>query len=71
MSQYVTVQGDKWDLIAHKALGSSAWTDRLMTANLAYIGYYIFPAGVVLELPSVEGAQPDESKLPPWKRVTG
>ena len=71
MNQYITVQGDKWDFIAYKALGSEAWMDRLMAANTAYLDYYIFPAGIVLELPDVEGEQPSSIIMPPWKRVTG
>ena len=30
MKIYTTVQGDMWDMIAHKTLGSTALTDRLM-----------------------------------------
>ena len=33
MKTYTTVQGDMWDMIAYKQLGSVALTDRLMWAN--------------------------------------
>lgn len=66
---YSTTQGDMWDSIAHSQLGDVAYTDKLMTLNPAYVGYYVFPAGIVLTLPDVS-AEP-VSSLPPWKQVAG
>lgn len=63
---YSTLQGDTWDMIAHKKLGSTDQTDRLMTANLEHVGTLIFQAGVQLTLPEVEGKKSET--LPPWKR---
>lgn len=63
---YTTVQGDMWDAIAYRQLGSVAYTDRLMNLNLQYRMYYTFPAGIVLTLPEPEKKVPAE--LPPWKR---
>ena len=56
---YTTIQGDMWDSIAY--------TDRLMNANLQYLSYYRFPAGIVLTLPEVP--KKVSNSLPPWKRV--
>lgn len=64
---YRTVQGDMWDSIAYAQLGSTSHTDKLINANLKYLDYYIFPAGITLVLPEVEEAA-SESSLPPWKR---
>lgn len=66
---YTTVQGDMWDSIAYQQLGDVAYMDALMRANLQYHTYYIFPAGIVLNLPVI----PDEigNDLPPWKQVAG
>lgn len=66
---YATVQGDMWDSIAHAQLGSTGHTDKLMNANLRYLGYYMFPAGIVLVLPEVKESV--SSTLPPWKQVAG
>ena len=33
MKTYTTVQGDLWDSIAYKTLGSVHYTDKLMAAN--------------------------------------
>ena len=63
---YTTVQGDMWDAVAYRELGSTAYTDALMDLNRQYIGYYTFPAGIVLALPEV--TTNIVSSLPPWKR---
>ena len=64
---YSTVQGDTWDMIAHKKLGSTDQTDKLMAANLEHVGTLIFPAGVRLVLPETEETAVSDT-LPPWKR---
>ena len=51
MPAYTTKSGDMWDLIAYKQLGSSSYTDLLINATLQYRETYLFPSGVVLELP--------------------
>ena len=69
---YTTVQGDMWDSIAYSQLGSVAYTDLLMRQNLQYHDIYIFPAGIVLELPEVNTVtDSDMDTIPPWKQVTG
>lgn len=67
MSTYRTIQGDTWDMIAYKQLGSTNYTDRLISANPEYIGVLIFPAGVTLRLPEIETGTVEDN-LPPWKR---
>ncbi len=66
MSAYKTVQGDTWDLIAYKKLGSTSYTDQLIRANPEHINVFQFPAGVTLTLPEIEEDAND--LLPPWKR---
>lgn len=66
MSDYRTEQGDTWDIIAHKKLGSTNYTDRLIRANPEYMGTLLFPAGVMLRVPEVE--EKAVGSLPPWKR---
>ena len=67
MKTYTTVQGDMWDHIAHDKLGGVRHTRALLRANRQYLGYYIFPAGIVLTLPEVE-EEAAASSLPPWKQ---
>ena len=69
MKTYITKQGDMWDAIAYAQLGDVMHTDKLMNANQQHIKTYIFPAGIVLNLPEVSNNEPDE--LPPWKKVAG
>lgn len=66
---YTTVQGDMWDMIAYKQMGSTDYTGDLMRANISKIGTYIFPAGVELTIPEV--SETISSTLPPWKQVSG
>jgi phage tail protein X len=69
MAIYTTSQGDMWDSIAHEKLGGSLRADRLMAANREVRGYYVFPAGIALELPEMGAEAP--GTLPPWKRAEG
>lgn len=69
MRTYTTVQGDMWDSIAWARLGDTAHTDKLMNANLKHLKYYIFPAGIVLNLPEIPESV--SSTLPPWKQAAG
>lgn len=63
---YTTVSGDMWDSIAFKVWKDESHTDKLIKANLQYRDTYIFPAGIVLKLPTIP---PEASAtLPPWKR---
>lgn len=66
MKTYTTVQGDMWDSIAFRELGSTAYTDRLMRLNPQHRECFTFPAGVCLVLPEPEAQV--SSTLPPWKR---
>ena len=67
MKTYTTIQGDMWDSIANTQMGDAAYADKLMNANLQYRDLYIFPAGIVLNLPEIPQAA--ETSLPPWKKV--
>lgn len=69
MKKYTTVQGDKWDSIAFNQMGTTDHTDKLMNANTKYRDIFIFPAGIVLEIPEVSERSYDD--LPPWKRAGG
>ena len=63
---YTTISGDMWDSIAYRQLGSVNYMSKLMELNLQYHGTFIFPAGIVLELPEREDKV--NSSLPPWKK---
>lgn len=65
---YTTKQGDCWDMIAFKVLGSERYMSQLIDANKAHRETYVFPAGVVLTIPEIkdEAAQ----TAPPWRKRT-
>lgn len=67
MKTHTTIQGDMWDRIAHDKLGDVRHTGALLRANRQYLGYFIFPAGIVLTLPEVE-KEVAASSLPPWRQ---
>jgi len=67
MSTYTTKQGDMWDTIALSHYDTLDAMSALMYANTQYIGTYIFPSGIVLNIPEID----DDNKilssdLPPW-----
>lgn len=66
---YKTVQGDMWDMIAYKQMGSTDYTGNLMRANSSLVGTYVFDAGVELTIPDV--SEETAPTLPPWKQVSG
>ena len=53
---YVTAQGDAWDSIALRLLGSELLMWALVDANPGYRGVTEFPANVELVVPEVEKA---------------
>lgn len=69
MKTYTTVQGDMWDSVAFRQLGSVNHTDKLIRQNQKYVSYHTFPAGVILTLPDIDEEISDA--LPPWKKVVG
>ena len=69
MTTYRTVQGDMWDSIAYRVMGSVKYTDLLILANRQHINTFVFPAGVELAVPDID--EPTYDNLPPWKVVPG
>lgn len=68
MTTYTTRQGDTWDMISYRLTGSPEQIILLMQANSKYTETFIFPAGVVLDVPELNSII-DYDTLPPWKRV--
>lgn len=66
---YVTIQGDMWDSIAKRTLGSEYYMTNLIDANPEHRETVIFPAGVQLVIPEI--SDPEPANLPPWKRGDG
>ena len=64
---YTTQQGDTFDYIAYKTLGSCDYTESLINSNREHVKTFIFSAGVELAVPDIEEQQ-QVTTLPPWKR---
>lgn len=63
---YTTIQGDLWDFIAYRELGSCKYMDKLIDANRQYVDVAAFNAGTVLTIPDIESST--STTLPPWRR---
>lgn len=65
--EYRTTQGDMWDSIAKKTMGSEYFLSELIDANPQYREVVIFPANIRIIIPDVdtESIQPS----PPWLEV--
>lgn len=66
MIKYMTTQGDTWDMVALKTLGSEAYMDLVIKENPLHRETAIFSAGTELYIPAI--ATPKPNNLPPWKR---
>lgn len=69
MSQYTTVQGDTWDLIAVKVYGTGCekYAGYLMAQNKLLLDYLVFPRGIVLDTPDVTSEYLESEELPIWR----
>lgn len=72
---YVTVPGDRWDLIAHAHYGDVERAAELIAANRdgftddpALFVPAVLPAGLTLRIPIIARETADPRRLPPWKR---
>lgn len=64
-STYIAKQGDTFDLIAYKQMGSEQYMQALVEANWPLLDTLVFSGGEVLTIPDI----PEESieDLPFWR----
>lgn len=64
--EYITMQGDTFDILALDAYDDEFKAHIIIQANPEYADVLIFDEGIKLKIPVIE----DESieTLPPWKR---
>lgn len=68
-NEYVTVQSDRWDLIADKFYGDPTRYEEIIAANPDVPITPILASGLVLRIPITTTAQAVAAmELPPWKR---
>ena len=63
---YVTMQGDTFDMLALDAYNDEFQAVELIRANPKYAGVVVFDAGTTLRIPYLKAAPPES--LPPWKK---
>lgn len=67
MTEYTTVSGDEWDIVAKKVYGDERYMTLLIGSNPDYIGLFRFGAGITLVCPD----KPQESatvEIPEWRK---
>lgn len=68
MRNYITAQGDTWDLISFKQYGSEKYVDILIEANWPLREQVIFEAGSRVNVPAIDLQISENRNLPPWRR---
>ena len=63
---YVTMQGDTFDILALDAYNDEFKAVEIIQANPQYGDVLVFDAGVILRIPHLQESAP--ATLPPWKR---
>jgi len=68
--EYISKQGDRWDIIAMKAYGDASLINGLIESNASVVISPIIPLGTRIIVPILESGdiQIDSELLPPWKR---
>lgn len=68
--QHTTIEGERWDAIAHKYYGEASMMNDIIRNNPSVPLYDILPAGIVLDIPIIESNEikAGSDQLPPWKR---
>lgn len=69
-TQYITVQGDRFDTIAYSAYGDASMYRTIVDANPQVSLSPEIQEGTLLRVPIIESSAQSTtaSKLPPWKR---
>lgn len=66
MDTYTTKSGDAWDEIARTVYDDENRMTELLEANPEHVGTFIFPAGVVLNVPPLAEKRM-ATNLPIWR----
>lgn len=68
--QYITQEGERWDMVSFKMYGTVNEVPRIVEANPQIPIKERLTGGIVLEIPVLEENNIEINKelLPPWKR---
>lgn len=67
-TEYITIDGDRWDTIAWKAYGNAHLYPQIVEANPDVAAEPVLPVGTRLLIPVATSPEIDKTFLPPWKR---
>jgi phage tail protein X len=65
--EYITKDGDRWDLIAHEFYSDATLYEPIIVANPEVPITPILPSGLKLKIPVREETDEIEFILPPWR----
>ena len=66
--EYITKDGDRWDLIAYVFYGDATKYEPIISANPDVAITPILPSGIMLRIPDIQDEETVSSEdLPPWK----
>jgi phage tail protein X len=68
--EYVTKDGDRWDLIAYRMYGDANAYEPIIVANPDVPITPVLPGGLTILVPLREQETVEATDLPPWKRAT-
>lgn len=67
-TEYITKEGDRWDLIAYRAYGDALKMEPILLANTDVPVTGVLPIGTVIYVPVLEDSEVNTDNLPPWKK---
>jgi len=65
--EYITKDGDRWDLIAYDFYADPTLYEPIITANPDVPIVPILPSGLKLKIPVIDDSNEIEFILPPWR----
>lgn len=65
--EYITKDGDRWDLIAYDYYGDATLYESIITANSDIPITPILPSGLKLQIPVRDEIEQIQFELPPWR----
>lgn len=66
MKEYITKQGETWDMISLRMYGTEYHVTELILENHDYGNIVVFEGGELLRIPELSNT--DTSLLAPWRR---
>ncbi|MCK9514073.1 MAG: tail protein X [Pigmentiphaga sp.] len=66
--EHITVEGDRWDLLAWRYYGDPYLYEPIIAANVAVPIRPAIASGIRLRIPVLPDEQVLDRDLPPWKR---